>query len=343
MDQEQSIADIKATTLLEAAALSLSRKVQAPNAAKLQQAAAPQPQEPSSSSRRDWVDFDKLNEDDPQAVSAYVVSICAYLREAELTKRASSRYLENVQMDINAKMRAILVDWLVEVSEEYKLCADTTYQAVNYLDRYLSLEVVKRSQLQLVGVSCMWLAAKFEEIYPPNVADFCYITDNTYSKAQLIHMEEVVLKKLRYELTVPTAKTFLRRLLQICNPDELLHFLSNYLAELSLLDYGMLRFLPSVIAAAAIFLTNVMLRRPAWSANLRHYSTYMPADIRSCVLALAAVHQAVTTSPNLAALRDKYAHARFQNVSGMPPTSVSALSAVLAENGAAGSGGSSRQ
>jgi hypothetical protein len=133
----------------------------------------------------------------------------------QLTKRPNPKYLEHVQGDMNTKMRAILVDWLVEVSEEYKLCADTLYQAVNYIDRFLSLQVVQRSQLQLVGVSCMWVAAKYEEIYPPNVADFCYITDNTYAKEQLIQTEEVVLKRLSYELTVPTAKTFLRRLLQV--------------------------------------------------------------------------------------------------------------------------------
>lgn len=133
----------------------------------------------------------------------------------QLCKRANPRYLEQVQTDVNAKMRAILVDWLVEVSEEYKLCADTLYQAVNYLDRYLSLQRAQRSQLQLIGVVCMWVASKYEEIYPPNVADYCYITDNTYDKRQLLDMEEVVLKRLDYELTVPTAKTFLRRLLQV--------------------------------------------------------------------------------------------------------------------------------
>lgn len=116
---------------------------------------------------------------------------------------------------MNAKMRAILVDWLVEVAEEYKLCADTLYLSVNYIDRFLSIHPVQRSNLQLVGISCMWIASKYEEIYPPNVNDFCYITDNTYSKEQMVNMEELVLKKLKYELTVPTSKTFLRRLLQV--------------------------------------------------------------------------------------------------------------------------------
>ena len=133
---------------------------------------------------------------------------------AQLLRRPDSNYL-STQPEINAKMRAILVDWLVEVAEEYKLCADTLYLAVGYLDRLLTVHRVPRAQLQLVGISCMWVAAKYEEIYPPNVSEFSYITDNTYSKEQLVAMEEEVLKKLKYELTVPTAKTFLRRLLQV--------------------------------------------------------------------------------------------------------------------------------
>lgn len=137
----------------------------------------------------------------------------------QLLRRPDANYLTQ-QPEINAKMRSILVDWLVEVAEEYKLCADTLYLAVGYLDRLLTVHRVPRAQLQLVGITCMWIAAKYEEIYPPNVNEFTYITDNTYSKEQLVAMEEEVLKKLKYELTVPTAKTFLRRMLQVRGKDK---------------------------------------------------------------------------------------------------------------------------
>lgn len=266
-----------------------------------------------------WIDVDKLNDDEPQACSTYAASIMECLREAEVSKMSKSNYLEELQPDVNAKMRAILVDWLVEVSEEYKLCADTLYQAVCYIDRYLSLQVAQRNQLQLIGVTCIWLSSKYEEIYPPNVADFCYITDNTYAKEQLIEMEEVVLKALDYQLTVPTAKTFLRRLLQVCNPDELLHFLSNYLTELSLLDYSMLAFLPSLVAAAGVYLANMILRRRPWDINLSHYSGYTASDIQACVKALSAVHQAISNSQQLPAIREKYGHPRFRCVSKLLP------------------------
>ncbi|KAJ9508805.1 hypothetical protein QJQ45_028118 [Haematococcus lacustris] len=261
--------------------------------------------------RRDWVDVDAMNIDDPQACSAYASAIFQHLRDSEVTYRINPAYLEHSQTDVNSKMRAILIDWLVEVAEEYKLCADTLYLTVNYIDRFLSLYPVQRSQLQLVGVACMWIAAKYEEIYPPNVTDFCYITDNTYSKEQMVQMEETVLKRLSYELTVPTAKTFLRRLLQVCNPDELLHFLSNYLTELSLLDHSMMGFLPSEVAAASVYLANVMLKRVPWDGTLQHYSGYGPQDINKCAHALGQLHAAIAGNAQLAAIREKYAHPRF--------------------------------
>ena len=82
-------------------------------------------------------------------------------------------------------MRAILVDWLVEVAEEYRLHPQTLHVAVSYIDRFLSEMSVQRGKLQLVGVTCMLLAAKFEEIYPPAVDEFVYITDNTYTRDQV--------------------------------------------------------------------------------------------------------------------------------------------------------------
>lgn len=296
---------------------------------------------------RDWIDVDALNHDDPQACSHYAQSIFEHLREAELLRRPDANYLA-MQPEINAKMRSILVDWLVEVSEEYKLCADTLYLAIGYLDRLLTVHRVPRAQLQLVGITCMWIAAKYEEIYPPNVSEFTYITDNTYSKEQLVAMEEEVLKKLKYELTVPTAKTFLRRMLQVCNPDDQLHFVANYLTEISLMDHCMMNFLPSEVSAASVYLANLLLSRPPWSATLEHYSFYSPHQIADCIEALAQLHVQVHTraiSGELTALHDKYAHSKYLCVSRNSPLPVHAVSqhiALVLSNAAAVSGVSSR-
>ena len=97
---------------------------------------------------------------------------------------AKPRYMRK-QRDINHSMRSILVDWLVEVSQEYRLDSQTLFMAVSYIDRFLSEMSVQRGKLQLVGVTAMLLASKYEEIYPPAVDEFVYITDNTYSRDQV--------------------------------------------------------------------------------------------------------------------------------------------------------------
>jgi cyclin B len=107
-------------------------------------------------------------------------------------------------LDLNEKMRAILIDWLVEVHLKFKLLPETLFISVNLIDRYLELEQVTRSKLQLVGVTCMLIASKYEEIYAPEVRDFVYITDKAYSKEEILKMETVILTKLKFNVNYPS-------------------------------------------------------------------------------------------------------------------------------------------
>lgn len=70
-----------------------------------------------------------------------------------------SNYMEKIQKDITPAMREILVDWLVEAAEEFKLLSETLYLTINYIDRYLSAHDLSRNKLHLLGVSCMLVAA----------------------------------------------------------------------------------------------------------------------------------------------------------------------------------------
>ena len=90
------------------------------------------------------------------------------------------------QQDINEKMRAILVDWIIEVHLKFKLLPETLFITVSLIDRYLEIEQIKRTNLQLVGVTAMLIASKYEEIYAPEVRDFVYITDNAYTKEEIL-------------------------------------------------------------------------------------------------------------------------------------------------------------
>lgn len=245
---------------------------------------------------------------------AYSSSIYKHLRSLEIEDkmRPLPNYMEKVQNDISINMRQTLVDWLVEVLEEYKLVSDTLYLTVSYVDRFLSSHALSRNKLQLLGVCCMLIASKYEEISPPHVEDFCYITDNTYMKEEVVEMEEKVLEFLNFEMGTPTTKSFLRIFTRVTEenykkPDLLYEFLSCYLAELSLLDYGCLRYLPSLVAASSIFLSRFIMQPKIypWSWELQSFSGYRPSDLKECVLAIHDLYNKRKAN-SLQAIREKY-------------------------------------
>ncbi|KAL5997609.1 Cyclin-A1-3 [Asimina triloba] len=244
----------------------------------------------------------------------------SFMLNLQTKKRPSTDFMEVVQTDINPSMRSILIDWLVEVAEEYRLVPDTLYLTVNYIDRYLSGNAVNRQRLQLLGVASMLIASKYEEICAPQAEEFCYITDNTYFKDEVLQMEAAVLKYLKFEMTAPTTKCFLRRFVQAAQgstevPLLQLEFLANYLAELSLLEYNFLCYSPSLTAASAVFLAKFILTpsKKPWNATLGHYTMYKPSELCTCVKEL---HRLCCNSHSnsLPAIREKYIQVRGKEI-----------------------------
>ncbi|XP_057721872.1 putative cyclin-A3-1 [Arachis stenosperma] len=263
---------------------------------------------------------------DPQLCAPYVSDIYDYLRkmEEDPSKRPLPDYVQKVQRHVNANMRGVLVDWLVEVAEEYKLVSDTLYFSVSYIDRYLSLTALSSQKLQLLGVSAMLIASKYEEIKPPEVEEFCYITDNTYTKDQVVEMEADILKSLKFELGGPTVKTFLRRFSKVAQEskdtsDLQFEFLTSYLAELSLLDYNCVKFLPSLVAASVVFLARFMLspKKHPWNAALYQLTRYKPAELKECAQNIHDLYLS-RRGGSLQAVREKYKQHKFKCVATTP-------------------------
>ncbi|XP_052310192.1 cyclin-A2-2 isoform X2 [Populus trichocarpa] len=285
-----------------------------------------------ASSGASVVDID-LNIKDPQFCSLYAPHIYNNIRVKELDLRPSVDYMEKLQRDISPGMRGILIDWLVEVSEEYTLVPDTLYLTVNLIDRFLSQNYIEKQRLQLLGVTCMLIASKYEEIIPPRVEGFCFITDNTYTRGEVLKMESQVLNFLYFQLSVPTTKTFLRRFIQAAQasckvPCVELVFLANYLAELTLVEYNFLKFLPSLIAASAVFLARWTLNQSdhPWNSTLEHYTRYTASELKTTVLSLEDL-QLNTNGCCLNAIRDKYRQQKFKSVATL--TSVRRVSSLF--------------
>lgn len=120
-----------------------------------------------------------------------------------------------LQCDINFKMRAILVDWLIDVNWKSGNQSSTLWLCVNIIDRFLERVQVSRAQLQLVGVTAFLLASKFEEIFPPEIMTCMALTDYHYERAEVLAMERDILAAIDYQVCVPTGHHFLSRYLGI--------------------------------------------------------------------------------------------------------------------------------
>jgi len=222
-----------------------------------------------------------------------------------------------VQPDINAKMRAILIDWLVEVHGKYKLKTETLFLAVNLIDRFLEKRSITRKKLQLVGVTGMLIAAKFEEIYPPEVRDFVYITDKAYEKEEILSMEVNMLTVLEFHLSCPTVAHFFERYQRVNGCDELHRFLLQYVLELTLPDFKMLRYSPSHLVAAATLLSNRMLhKQTAWPEALSKLSGLTELGIRGCAKEMCGLLETAERSP-LQAVRKKFSQEKYLKVGKM--------------------------
>jgi len=261
--------------------------------------------------------IDRGDAENPQKVAEYAADVFTYLKAREGVQALKIPDYMGNQEDVTEKMRMILVDWLVEVHWKFKLSPDTLFLTINLLDRYLSKCSVRRTKLQLVGVTCMLIASKHEEIYPPEIKDFVHVTDKAYSKTEILDMEVSVLNGLKFQITTPSPLYFLQRMvkLQECSPEHV--SLAQYLLELTLGHYRSVRHPPSHLAAAALFLANKIMKiSPAWKPELAEQTEYAESQIKGCAKEMCALLQAAEKA-SLQAVRKKFSQTQFNRVAKM--------------------------
>lgn len=188
------------------------------------------------------------------------------------------------QDDITPRMRSTLIDWLVEVQDKYRLKYITLHLTVRIVDRYLTVRAVRRRHLQLLGVTAMFVAAKYEEIDPPKAAQFSYITDNTYTRAEILGMECQVLEALDFEVAKRVPVDFYDMLQRVNGCDERGRHVAEYVLDISLLDITCLQYTPSILASSALFLSNRALgRQEPWPMAVQLLSRHTQAELQPCI------------------------------------------------------------
>ena len=248
----------------------------------------------------------------PQNVDEYFDDVVNELKNNEEKFLPEVNYMTK-QKDINHRMRAILIDWLIDVHLKYKMVPQTMYISVNLIDRYLSKNETSRVKLQLVGVASMFISSKYEEIYPPELKDFVYITDKAYVKSDVLDMEYKMLNSLNFDITFPTQWSFLeifRKKLQI---DQKTFNLAWFLMELSLINYKMLKFKYSQIAASALMIAIKTLNYFD-EAEFEKNTGYNKNELQECVKKINNFY-IYNSTHSLQAIRKKFSSKKYDEVS----------------------------
>lgn len=272
-------------------------------------------------------DIDSENSEDCYMCPEYAKDIFDYLKRRE-EKFVLSNYMHK-QPSLNAEMRAILIDWLVEVQENFELFHETLYLAVKMTDHYLSKAPIHRQMLQLVGSTAMLIASKFEERSPPPVEDFLYICDDAYQREELISMEASILQTLSFDINIPIPYRFLRRYARCVSASMDTLTLARYYCEMSLMEMDLVTERGSLLASACLLMALVTKDLGGWSPILQFHSGYQASDLASVVRKL---HSMLLAPPDdkLKTIRNKYSHKVFFEVASIPLVDLNVLEKALA-------------
>ena len=230
--------------------------------------------------------------------------------------------MKTIQKYINEKMRTILLDWLIDVHSKFKLVDETLFLTINIIDRYLSKQSINKKYFQLLGITAMFIASKYEDIYPPEIKEFIFMTDNAYTPEELIKLESDILDKIEFNMTYPTSLRFLEIFKKKLHLKDLDFNRCRYFIEICLFDYNCCHFSPSLIAATSIFLNHKINKTKNKDYNfleekiLKNHIGYYIKEIYPCLYYLVNMLKQIN-DPNYkyTSLKRKFGKEEFMKVS----------------------------
>jgi cyclin B len=253
-------------------------------------------------------------------VKEYIGDILENLIEEEENSRLNinPNYLK-LQKEINADMRAILIDWLIEVNKRFNFQEETLYKVVNIIDSYLSKKIIKRKYLQLLGITSLIISAKLNEIYLPKISNYSDITDKTYNQEEIKKMEEEILKTLNFNLLVPTQLSFYEIISQKLGiSDDINKYkFGEFLMQSFMLDNNSLYYSNSTIACAACYIVMKFCKMKNYKnifddSFFGHKKSNNETLVKECAKKISETITLVIGS-NLKSIINKYSSNKFYN------------------------------
>ncbi len=233
------------------------------------------------------------------------------LDEIKFYQKINSDYLSN-QPKINIKMRAILVDWIIDIHNHYNFEQKTLFNTIYIIDAYLSKNIIDTKNFQLLGLSSLLISCKENEIEYPNLNIFIRMADNAYNAKQIINMEKKIMKCLDFGFLGPTCDEFFDINAEYFNFTEKQKFFGKYFLDSSLIDYNFIQYKPSTIGIACCYIVMKFFKLDDINSILNN-TNYDIKDIKNCSYEVWLLVENLSNS-TLKATKNKYLSDKFLKV-----------------------------
>ena len=255
-----------------------------------------------------FLDFNFINDQEKVSYAGEYLEEIYFnllLEENQSTVKPKIGYM-NMQNEINEQMRAILIDWIIEVHFQFNLRQETLYMTIWIIDTYLSFNLVSRKKLQLLGITCLLISCKSQEIYFPHQNKFIEVTDGAYNREEMLKMENEILKNDFYNI-----------LSKLYNFEKKQYFLGKYFIESVLIDYKMIKYSGSIISAASTYL---VMKYFGINGYQKLYSKYVIKEDNPESVIKDTAKEIYLLIENLSkskykSVKNKYGLTQFENVS----------------------------
>ena len=238
------------------------------------------------------------------------------LEETQATTKPKFGYMDT-QPEINEIMRAILIDWIIDVHLRFNLRQETLFMTIWLIDTYLSFAFVHRDKLQLLGITCLLISCKSHEIYYPQNDKLIEMTDNAYSKEEMLTMENEILKKLNFFIVCPNPIDFYNILSKMFNFEKKQYYLGNFFIESALVNYQILKYSSSVIASSCTYLVMKYYRINGYQKLYNNFiiNEQFPEDVIKDAAKEIYVLVDNLSKSKFKSVKKKYSLTQFENVS----------------------------
>lgn len=248
-------------------------------------------------------------------LSHHIKNISLHLIASENKCSIKEDYFKKKQKQVDNKMREVLIDWLIEVHNRYRMRDETIFLAVRLIDKYLSLKSIEYNRFQLLGTSSLMIAAKYEEIYPPKVKDFVYICANAYTRRDVLDMESEILRMMNFDLVFPTSIQFFGFLQKIYNFDKMIKHFVHYILYGSLIFNSFIQSNPRLLAYSSVIMANKAFKNYEGIKRFKQTLGYefKDSDVNYCIFQIYNMLLDLKKS-ELTALRTRFSTDKYLNI-----------------------------